>query len=81
MDLPVAIRYRLLQEESPKVSVYYPFVVGLANPKAPMKSRLTYLDSLTSRSPSLILRASLDRKDHLGNCSLFKKMLYTLHNE
>lgn len=37
MDLPVAIGYRILQKQMPKVTVYYPFVIGLANPQAEMK--------------------------------------------
>lgn len=34
MDLPVAIGYRLIQKQHPKVNVYYPFVMGLANLQA-----------------------------------------------
>ena len=33
MDLPVSIGYRLIQKQQPKVNVYYPFVMGLANPQ------------------------------------------------
>jgi len=37
MDLPVAIGHKILQKQSPKINVYYPFVIGLANPQAELK--------------------------------------------
>ncbi|EPD50686.1 hypothetical protein HMPREF1210_02656 [Paenisporosarcina sp. HGH0030] len=37
MDLPVTIAHKVLQKQTPKVNVYYPFVIGLANRQAEMK--------------------------------------------
>lgn len=34
MDFPAYIGYRLLHKDSPKISVYSPYVIGLANPQA-----------------------------------------------
>lgn len=34
MDFPVYIGYRLLHKDSPKIEVYFPFVIGLPNPQA-----------------------------------------------
>ena len=46
MDLPVAIGYRILQKVSPKVTIYYPFVVGLANQEAETKINAAIVDTL-----------------------------------
>ena len=46
MDLPVAVGYRILQKETPKITVYYPFVVGLANQQAEIKINATIVDTL-----------------------------------
>ncbi|WP_075619895.1 DUF3298 and DUF4163 domain-containing protein [Paenisporosarcina indica] len=60
MDLPVAVGYRILQKESPKVTVYYPFVVGLGNQQAEIKINAAIVDTLNKilvelgfHSPSL----------------------------
>lgn len=37
MDLPVAIGHKILQKKTPKINVYYPFVIGLANTQAELK--------------------------------------------
>ena len=46
MDIPVAIGYRVLQKVSPKVTIYYPFVVGLANHEAEIKINAAIVEKL-----------------------------------
>jgi len=46
MDLPVAIGYRILQKVSPKITIYYPFVVGLANRQAETNINAAIVQSL-----------------------------------
>ena len=46
MDLSIAIGYRVLQKASPKVTIYYPFVVGLTNQQAEITINATIVESL-----------------------------------
>jgi len=46
MDLPVAIGYRILQKQTPKITIYYPFVIGLTNPQAEMKINSSIVSTL-----------------------------------
>ncbi|MGE6489040.1 DUF3298 and DUF4163 domain-containing protein [Paenisporosarcina sp. NPDC076898] len=46
MDLPVAIGHKILQKKSPKINVYYPFVIGLANPQAELKINSAIVSTL-----------------------------------
>lgn len=46
MDLPVAVGYRILQKQTPKVNVYYPFVLGLGNIQAEMKINSAIVSTL-----------------------------------
>ena len=46
MDFPVAIGYKLLQKQTPKVNVYYPFVIGLANHQAEAKINSAIVSTL-----------------------------------
>ena len=48
MDLPVAIGYKILQKAKPKINVYYPFVIGLANIQAEMKINSAIVSTLNS---------------------------------
>ena len=46
MDFPVAIGYKSLQKQTPKVNVYYPFVIGLANHQAEAKINSAIVSTL-----------------------------------
>ena len=46
MDLPVTVGYKSLQKQTPKVNVYYPFVIGLANHQAELKINSTIVSTL-----------------------------------
>jgi len=48
MDFPVSVGYRTLQKVSPKVTIYYPFVFGLANHQAEMKINTAIVDMLNN---------------------------------
>ncbi|WP_017379233.1 DUF3298 and DUF4163 domain-containing protein [Paenisporosarcina sp. TG-14] len=48
MDLPVAVGYRILQKQTPKVNVYYPFVLGLGNIQAEMKINSAIVSTLNN---------------------------------
>jgi hypothetical protein len=46
MDLPVAIGHKILQKQTPKINLYYPFVMGLANPQAELKINSAIVSTL-----------------------------------
>ena len=48
MDFPVTIGYRLLHNNLPKISVYYPYVMGLANPQAELIINRSIVSTLNS---------------------------------
>jgi len=48
VDFPVSIGYRLLHNNSPKISVYYPYVMGLANPQAELIINRSIVSTLNS---------------------------------
>ncbi len=48
MDFPVYIGYRLLHKSSPKISVYFPYVFGLANPQAEALINYSIVSTLNS---------------------------------
>ncbi|MGB5945937.1 DUF3298 and DUF4163 domain-containing protein [Paenisporosarcina sp.] len=46
MDFPVAIGYKSLQKQTPKVNIYYPFVIGLANHQGEAKINAAIVSTL-----------------------------------
>ncbi|MFX3673794.1 MAG: DUF3298 domain-containing protein [Paenisporosarcina sp.] len=48
MNFPVFIGYRLLYNDSPKISVYYPFIKGLANRQAEIMINNSIVSTLNS---------------------------------